>query len=171
MSRLTIGEDRSSPRWVTLGTGEQLELAEPGARLRAKIIDLKILVAVVVGCIIVVLLALAADRSNTGVGVVGGVVLASMILGLVSLLYDPVLVAIRGQTVGKMAMRIRVVCADNGELPGWGRSFGRWAVPGALLFVPGVGVLLALVCFASLTWDPSRRGWHDRLAGTVVVKA
>lgn len=170
MIRSAVGRDRSSPGWVTLGTGERLELAEPAARLRAKIIDLMILVAVMVGCVIVVLLALVADRSGLGIGIVDGVILASMLFGLVSLLYDPVFIAIRGQTIGKKLMRIRVVCADTGGLPSWGRSFGRWAVPGVLALVPYGGLILPLLCFASLTWEPSRRGWHDRVAGTVVVK-
>ena len=158
-------------RWVTLGTGEQVELAEPAARLRAKVIDGLIFVALIVVGVIVVLLALVAGNWGVGIGVVEGIMLATMMFGLVSFLYDPVLIAVRGQTVGKMLTRIRVVRADNGELPTWGRSFGRWALPGALAFIPGVGVLLALICYASLTWDASRRGWHDKAAGTIVVKA
>ena len=166
-----FGRRRPSPRWITLETGEQLELAEPSARLRAKVIDLMILVAVIIVGIVLVVLSAVAAEWGVGVGIVEGVLLSSVMFGLVSLLYDPVLIAVRGQTVGKMAMRIRVVRADNGELPSWGRSFGRWAVPGALIFIPGVGFLPALACYASLIWDASNRGWHDKAAGTVVVKA
>ena len=148
-----------------------MELAEPVARLRAKAIDAVIIVGVIVVGIILVLLSLVADEWGVGIGIVEGVLLSSVMFGLVGLLYDPVLIAIRGQTIGKMATRIRVVRADNGELPSWGRSFGRWALPGVLVVIPGAGFVLALICYASLTWDASRRGWHDKAAGTVVVKA
>ena len=170
MIRSAVGWGRPSTGWFTLGTGEDLELAEPGARLRAKVIDAVILVGVIVVGIILVLLSLVAGEWGVGIGIVEGVLLSSVMFGLVSLLYDPVLIAIRGQTIGKMATRIRVVRADNGELPSWGRSFSRWAVPGALIVIPGVGFVLALICYASLTWDASRRGWHDKAAGTIVVK-
>ena len=151
--------------------GEQLEFAEPAARLGPKVIDAMILIGVIVVGIIVVLLSVVAGEWGVGIGIVEGVLLSSVMFGLVSFLYDPALIAVRGQTVGKMATRIRVVRADNRELPSWGRSFGRWAAPGALMFIPGVGFLLALICYASLTWDASRRGWHDKAAGTIVVKA
>ena len=129
--RSAVGWGRPSTGWVTLGTGEELELAEPVARLRAKAIDAVIIVGVIVVGIILVLLSLVADEWGVGIGIVEGALLSSVMFGLVSLLYDPVLIAIRGQTIGKMATRIRVVRADNGELPSWGRSFGRWAVPRA----------------------------------------
>ena len=169
-ARAAFGLGRSSPGWVTLETGEQLELAEPSARLNAKIIDLLILVAVIVGGVIVVLVALVAERSGVGVGLVEGVFLAALLIVLASLLYDPLFIAVRGQTVGKKATGIRVVRADNGELPTLGRSFARWALPGALLAIPGAGYVLASLCFSSLLRDASRRGWHDKVAGTVVVK-
>lgn len=169
--RSTLGFGRSSPGWVTLDTGEQLELAEPSARLSAKIIDLLILVAVIVGGVIVVMLALVAEGFGVGIGLVEGVFLSALLIVLASLLYDPLLIAIRGQTIGKKAAGIRVVRADNGELPTLGRSFARWALPGVLLAIPGAGYFLAALCFSSLTRDASRRGWHDKVAGTVVVKA
>ncbi|MCE2525830.1 MAG: RDD family protein [Acidimicrobiia bacterium] len=171
MIRSALGWGRSSPGWVTLETGEQLELAEPSARLSAKIIDFLILVAVIVGGVIVVLVALVAEGFGVGIGLVEGVFLAALLIVLASLLYDPLFIAIRGQTVGKKATGIRVVRADNGELPTLGRSFARWALPGVLLAIPGAGYALAALCFSSLLRDASRRGWHDKVAGTVVVKA
>ena len=171
MIRSALGWGRSSPGWVTLETGEQLELAEPSARLSAKIIDFLILVAVIVGGVIVVLVALVAEGFGVGIGLVEGVFLAALLIVLASLLYDPLFIAIRGQTVGKKATGIRVVRADNGGLPTLGRSFARWALPGVLLAIPGAGYALAALCFSSLLRDASRRGWHDKVAGTVVVKA
>ncbi|MDE0654849.1 MAG: RDD family protein [bacterium] len=170
-ARRAFGRRGASPGWVTLETGEQLELAEPSARLSAKIIDLLILVAVIVGGVIVVLVSLVAEGFGVGIGLVEGVFFSALLIVLASLLYDPLFIAVRGQTVGKKAVGIRVVRADNGELPTLGRSFARWALPGVLLAIPGAGYALAALCFSSLLRDASRRGWHDKVAGTIVVKA
>ncbi|MCY3806807.1 MAG: RDD family protein [bacterium] len=170
-ARRAFGRRGASPGWVTLDTGEQLELAEPSARLSAKVIDLLILVAVIVGGVVLVLVTLVAEGLGVGIGLVEGVFLSALLIVLASLLYDPLLIAIRGQTIGKKATGIRVVRADNGELPTLGASFARWALPGVLLAIPGAGYVLVALCFSSLTRDASRRGWHDKVAGTIVVVA
>lgn len=95
-ARRAFGRRGASPGWVTLDTGEQLELAEPSARLSAKIIDLLILVAVIVGGVIVVLVALVAEGFGVGIGLVEGVFLAALLIVLASLLYDPLFIATRG---------------------------------------------------------------------------
>ena len=92
---------------------------------------------------------------------------------LVLVFYEPVMVARWGATVGKLAMGIRVVACADGKPVTWGRSWARAALPtaaGVLTF--GVGWLVVwIVLVLSLVSGPSRRGWHDRLAGTVVVVA
>ena len=150
--------------WVTLGTGQQVELAEAGARLGAKVIDWALFW--VVSLVVILPIAIAAGRSGFGI-----VVLLFLMFGAMSLLYDPIMIAVKGQTVGKMLTNVRVVRSDNGQLPGWGKSIGRWAIPGVLAFIPIVGLILAIVCLASLTWDNSRQGWHDKSAGTIVIRA
>ena len=68
-----------------------------------------------------------------------------------------------GQTLGMQAWRIRVVCHDGRPL-GWPRAALRfWAAVLALLPL-GLGLWWGLS-------DPQRRGWHDRLTGTRVVRA
>ena len=67
----------------------------------------------------------------------------------------------RGQTLGKMAMAIRVVRTD-----------GRPANMGtALLRLVGYlfSTLLLFVGFLMILFDRQRRGLHDRLADTIVV--
>jgi uncharacterized RDD family membrane protein YckC len=66
-----------------------------------------------------------------------------------------------GQTIGKMAMGIRVVAADDGHL-GMSQAVRRAVVEVASLVAAGVPFLLALA-------DPGRRGLHDRVAHTRVV--
>ena len=94
-------------------------------------------------------------------------------------LYEIAFTAVKGQTPGKMATRIRVVRAEDlfqpewGRPPSWGRSLVRWGLPFVLgipaYFVP-FGNLLAFLCYLSLTWDRDRQGWHDKAASTFVVK-
>ena len=167
--------------WATLGTGEGVELAGAGSRLGARIIDGIILAVVTIILLVAGLLALVGvDIEDTesveegveeGAAVFFGAVLAAAAIGL---LYEVVLIATRGQTLGKMATRIRVVRADNGLIPGWGKSFGRWLVPAAFgilgSYIPFVG-LVALLVYASILWGKNRQGWHDKAAGTLVIKA
>ncbi len=93
--------------------------------------------------------------------------------------YEIAFIAVKGQTPGKMATRIRVVQAEDlfrpewGRPPSWGRSLIRWGLPFVLglpgFFIP-FGNVLALLCYLSLTWDRDRQGWHDKAARTFVVK-
>ena len=91
-------------------------------------------------------------------------------LGLAAVfLYELPLTAVRGQTVGKMLTGTQVVRAADGAVPGWGRAAARWGVLYLPMLVPIIGVPLALLVGASPLFDPCRRGWHDKAAGTVVV--
>jgi uncharacterized RDD family membrane protein YckC len=69
-----------------------------------------------------------------------------------------------GQTLGKMAVGIKVVAADAAAPLDLGRSIRRTLLWLALALPAGLGFLTAL-----LTRD--HRGLHDRLAGTRVVRA
>ena len=84
------------------------------------------------------------------------------------LLYEVPLIALRGQTPGKMLNNVNVVAFEDGGPPGWGRSCARWAVLWVPLFIP-FGVVLTLLIAISPLFAPDRRGWHDRIAGTMVV--
>lgn len=94
-------------------------------------------------------------------------------------IYEIVLTATRGQTLGKMATRTQVVRAEDlfqpewGRAPGWGQSIIRWALPAVLLipafYLPYVGEILFLLCYLALMWDRDRQGWHDKAANTLVV--
>jgi uncharacterized RDD family membrane protein YckC len=83
--------------------------------------------------------------------------------------YEVILTATHGTTLGKRAMRLRVVRRLDGLTPGWGRSLIRWGIPTTGLLFCLVG---ELVVYASPLLDGSgfNRGWHDRMAGTVVIR-
>jgi uncharacterized RDD family membrane protein YckC len=72
----------------------------------------------------------------------------------------------RGQTLGKMALRIQVRDAGTGGPIGFGRGLLRAFVYEALLvacLVPGV------INGLSPLWDKRRQAWHDHVANSVVV--
>ena len=110
--------------------------------------------------------------------VASAAILSVLLCGLA--LYEVAMTARKGQTVGKRAMGINVLRADNGEVPGWGRSVVRWFIPVAssvacCLIAVAVGVLplafLAPIVSLSMLWDKTRQGWHDKFAGTLVIEA
>lgn len=74
------------------------------------------------------------------------------------------------QSVGKLAIGLRIVRPD-GSRATFGRTFVlRTLVIGALAFIPWIGMLLVLLdCI--FIFGPSRRCVHDYLADTIVVTA
>ncbi|MDE0665141.1 MAG: RDD family protein [Acidimicrobiaceae bacterium] len=150
-----------------LGTGGAVELARPLTRLVARIIDGAILILVSLIPVLVGLYDLD-DFTDEPLGL-------SLALTAVGLAYEVALVATRGQTLGKMAMKIKIIRASDGLLPGWDMSTVRWLVPAVpglvgLAFSLGLVELLSLVVYLSLTWDKVRQGWHDKAAKTLVIK-
>jgi uncharacterized RDD family membrane protein YckC len=69
-----------------------------------------------------------------------------------------------GQTLGKMAARIRVVADDDDRSPDLGRAVLRTLLWLPLAAPAGLGLLSAAL-------NDDRRAWHDRFAGTRVVSA
>ena len=153
--------------WAELWSGETVQLAGPLARLGARVLDIIILIAayVVIGLVFVGGAVVSGDTS--GVSLLGATVLILMI----GLGYEVIQIAVWGQTLGKRVAGVRVVNAAHGGLPGWGKAIGRWAVPSIISLIPIIGVILSILCYASLTWDRVYQGWHDKAAGTLVVKA
>ncbi|MEV7777953.1 RDD family protein [Kitasatospora sp. NPDC088351] len=91
------------------------------------------------------------------------------LLAAFNLLYEWLMVSLAGATLGKMAMGLRVVKESNGGHPGVGGGFIRFIIPivGGILCYIG-----ALLVYLSPFFDNSGKlqGWHDRAAGTLVIK-
>ncbi|MCY4037497.1 MAG: RDD family protein [bacterium] len=154
-------------RWGRTEDANPVLLATPGARLGARLIDLSI-----VGLIGATILLLAIIASWPEAGEVSPASFLLIISGpfiIGGLLYEVVMVALRGQTLGKMAMGIEVIRAGDGSKPSIGSSLRRWGLPILPLLIPVIGWLFALVCYSSLAWGDRRRGWHDKAANTLVV--
>ena len=70
----------------------------------------------------------------------------------------------RQATPGKMAVSARVVDARTGGTISTGQAVGRYFA----YFVSMLPLFLGLIWVA---FDPKKQGWHDKLAGTVVVRS
>ena len=159
--------------WATLDTGQSVELAGPGARLGARILDWLIMAAV--GLLIGLVGIGGTINDETGSEAtelaIEDVLITLLLLVVIGIAYEVSMIALKGQTLGKMATKIKVIRADNGQLVGWGKSIVRWIVPVLLVMIPFNGWILALLAYIALTWDRVRQGWHDKAAKTLVVKA
>jgi uncharacterized RDD family membrane protein YckC len=85
-------------------------------------------------------------------------------------LYETLMVAWIGQTLGKMAFGVRVAQLVNGRRPDLGQSALRAVVPLIVFAVPLLVLAWPLVYVTAL-FNPLGRGIHDQAGGTVVVRS
>ena len=69
----------------------------------------------------------------------------------------------RSATPGKMFIRATIVDAKTFLQPSKGQLIGRYFAYYLSTIPLGLG-------FLWIIWDPKKQGWHDKLAGTVVVR-
>ena len=80
-----------------------------------------------------------------------------------SLVYYVMFTYARGQTPGKMLLGLHVVDA-NGQKPNIKQVLLREVVGKA------ISALALLMGYLWIIWDKQKRGWHDHMAGTFVIK-
>lgn len=150
------------------------------SRLAARAIDLFVVV-LIVGVIGAIL-----ELAWYGVGgsggdltlesVTSGLLALDFVLPMAALLslfafgYETVMIGRYGATVGKTIAGVRVVRLADGKPPGVVAAYLRVLVPAGGLLLCGFGTLF--VYLAALTGgSPARQGLHDRVAGTMVIRA
>jgi uncharacterized RDD family membrane protein YckC len=69
-----------------------------------------------------------------------------------------------GQTWGRRIVGIKVVRVDSGDVPGIGRALGRQ------LFAQIISANILYLGYLWMIWDKDRQTWHDKVAGTIVVR-
>jgi len=100
--------------------------------------------------------------------------LSPLITGVAFIVYATVLCGgPRGQTVGMMAVGVRVVREEAHDALGYGRALWRAFAEGFMRFLGSVTVILGLIWLLDMLfplWDKKRQTWHDKLAKTVVIR-
>ncbi|MFG2113989.1 RDD family protein [Streptomyces sp. NPDC048718] len=109
------------------------------------------------------------DQTAAAGGIVAAFFGVIFLLFIATMLYEWLMIAFVGATLGKMALGLRVVKETTGGKPGLGGGFIRWIIPMVGAIVCGIGELLV---YLSPFFDSTGKtqGWHDRAAGTVVIK-
>lgn len=157
-----------------------VEVASIGQRFLARLID-----GVLIGVVYVAIQAVGvADMASTAQPVtdqygnttyepsaagMAGYFLLLGILMVVGFLYEWLMVGLRGATLGKMALSIKVVNESTGEVLGLSGSFLRWLIFFAGNLACGIGII---VVYLSVLFDNSGRlqGWQDKVAHDLVIR-
>jgi uncharacterized RDD family membrane protein YckC len=132
------------PAWQS--TGPSGPRASFGRRLVAYLID-----ALLVGIVYGIAVAIFDQEIGWVIGLLAGIAYFSYFEG------GP-----KGQTLGKMALGIRVIDFSGGGPIGYGRGVVRYL--GRIL-----SGLVCLLGYFWMLWDREKQCWHDKIATTVVV--
>lgn len=139
-------------------------LASPWARLAAAIIDL-----LIIGIPTLVLVALAFTTGSLE-DPSPELILASIVVFIVIFVIQMVLLGTRGQTIGKIALNIRIVDSQTGVHPGGGRLILlRTMLNAVLTSIPFLGGIYWLAD-SLFIFRRDHRTIHDHYSETCVVK-
>jgi uncharacterized RDD family membrane protein YckC len=146
------------------GPAPGLAFAGYGERLVAYIVDVVIVSLVCLAVIVVGGLAVGLGSIGGGAGAaIGGSLLLFLVIFIISVGYFPFFWARVGATPGMKMFGLLVVRDSDGGPITTGqavlRLVGYW-VSGLVLYLGYIWVFI----------DKRRRGWHDLIAGTVVVQ-
>jgi uncharacterized RDD family membrane protein YckC len=166
--------DNQPPAWQTPpdqpGPAPGVQFAPHGERLVAYILDTLILFVILIVGVLVLGGAVTSgtdfgDSSAPEVGplaAISGIFFVLFVI-LLTVGYFPFFWARSGQTPGMKPFRLYVVRDRDGGPVGLGQAFlrlvGYW-INGVVLYIGFIWVFV----------DARRRGWHDLIAGTVVIK-
>jgi uncharacterized RDD family membrane protein YckC len=168
----------------------RLVLAPRWKRLVAQLID-GILITIVLNIVgFFALIGTVRDVQRNGLPLLDGAHHIGALLAIASVVivavYQIALIGTTGQTLGKLAMRIKVVREADGLQPSFGTACMRWliqfiapviaAAPFGFHVGGSTGASIALllapiIVYGPILWDRRRQGAHDKAAGTVVVDA
>jgi uncharacterized RDD family membrane protein YckC len=142
----------------------QLDLAGVGTRLAARILD-GLIIGIPLYAIIFLGLgaAMSTGANNPTIGM--SFILIMLVALFVPLLYEAVMLSMRGQTLGKMICKIKVVTPEGNDISG-GQAWGRTIIHVLLAGLLGwIGALINLI----FIFQAERACLHDKIAKTRVV--
>jgi len=94
------------------------------------------------------------------------------VAAVIGLAYEVILIGLRGATLGKMALGIKVQRADGtAGAPGLGVALIRWATMQLPSLIPFLGNIWSLIDPLWCLWDSRRQCLHDKAASTIVVRS
>lgn len=140
-----------------------IELASIGSRFAAMFIDGLVLIVplIIIGFTLGTMTPEKADQMPS----FGSQVAQQLLYGIIVLLYHGILLnTMKGRTIGKKAMKLRVVLPDGSEAaPGnyWKREAGRCV----LAIIPFIALIDYVMAF-----NKNRKTLHDKMGGTIVVR-
>jgi uncharacterized RDD family membrane protein YckC len=156
------GADRAAD--YSYSAGPEMATGEAfGRRFVAVLID-GIIMLIPLGALMAASVASMATSPNPEAagGAMQGIFWLAYIV--ISLIYSAGMLAWRGQTLGKMAMGIRVVGPDGNHPSFWRAALreviGKW-----------ISQLILNLGYLWMLWDPEQQTWHDKIAGTTVDRA
>ena len=145
-------------------------LAGAGARIVARAIDVLLTMFVGLAAAALLLGTDTTDVDDLSTGMVAVLVAIPLAWTLAT---EVVLTAVKGGSMGKLVLGLRVVRRVDRRPVGLATSAVRWSVPGAFVVAPVIGGYVQfgvwLVGIVLLFTDTERRTLGDRLAGTVVL--
>ena len=87
----------------------------------------------------------------------------SLLLFIVIFGYYVYFVGAKGATPGKKLMKLKVALVDGRYPIGYGKAFLR-------LIGYSISAAICDIGFFMILWDKEKRGLHDKIAGTIVIK-
>ncbi|SDI78328.1 Uncharacterized membrane protein YckC, RDD family [Frankineae bacterium MT45] len=156
-----------------------VKVATIGQRFLARLVD-----GVIYAVVFIILLALGVGSitstthrvcdtdgycyNTTSASGFGGFLLAMAIFFLFAFLYEWLFIGLKGQTLGKMALGVKVLRQDNGDVPGLGKGFLRQFILGVS---SAICWLLGILMYVSVFFDNTGRNqtWYDKAATTQVI--
>lgn len=138
-------------------TVPQIQYAGFWTRVGASGLDTIFTGIIIIVLVIIILIVGGSQTPQSVLQVIGS---------LASLLYYIYFTGKTGQTWGKKLLKIKVVRmnGENQEAPGYFRAFIR----------ESIGKFISEIVFGLgyfwMIWDSKKQTWHDKMAGTVVVK-
>jgi len=149
-------------RDVMAGRGAALAIAGPGRRFMAQFVDGLIFTVPLIVLVVASLVAKGGRGPNPeALTNPFGLLTLLWMFGIV--VYEALFLSRNGQTLGKMALKLRVVRPDGSRISA-GQAWGRAVSRSLLSFTRILGIVDVLMVFSS-----EGRTLHDRMAKTRVI--
>ncbi|MCU0505883.1 MAG: RDD family protein [Chloroflexi bacterium] len=103
------------------------------------------------------------EAAIIGVGIAAAFIFLGIMTLVVTVLYFVLFWVKRGGTLGQTLLGMRIAREADGAPIGWGTAIVRYVMMLISFWIFYLGVIW-------VAFEPRKRGWHDMVAGTVVVR-